>query len=123
MKKARNLAQLTDCPVTRTTRFIGGRWKPIILYVLSGGTLRFGQLAAYIPTISRKVLTEQLKEMEADGLIIRTMYNEIPPRVEYQMSAAGQSLQPILHALGEWGTTVGKGLEEAREGSGLTSNV
>lgn len=114
MKKARYFENPSDCPVTRTTRFIGGRWKPIILYCLSGGTLRFGQLAAFIPTISRKILTEQLKELEADGLVVRTMFNEIPPRVEYRLSEAGASLQPVFLALSEWGANVGKGLEEQR---------
>jgi DNA-binding HxlR family transcriptional regulator len=111
MKKARFFENPSDCPVTRTIQFIGGRWKPIILHCLSGGTLRFGQLCAYIPTISRKILTEQLKELEQDGLILRTMYPEIPPRVEYKLTEAGASLQPVLHALCEWGESRGRNLE------------
>jgi len=67
----------TGCPVSATLEIIGGKWKPIILYYLTSGTRRFGDIAVRIPAISRKVLTEQLKELEKDGLIVRTQYKEI----------------------------------------------
>ncbi len=93
------------CPVTATIALIGGRWKTIILYVLSSRQRRFGEIAARMPTISRKVLTEQLKELEADGLIHRQAYKEIPPRVEYSLTPLGKSLCHILEDLADWGKT------------------
>ena len=93
----------TLCPVTATLQLIGGRWKTIILYSLTAGTKRFGEIAVRIPDISRKVLTEQLKELEADGLIIREQFKEIPPRVEYSLSDLGKSLAPVIRELESWG--------------------
>jgi DNA-binding HxlR family transcriptional regulator len=91
------------CPVTATLTLIGGKWKPIILYCLKSDTRRFGELAARIPNLSRKVLTEQLKELELDGLVIREQFNEIPPRVEYSLSELGRSLSPVLNEMEKWG--------------------
>lgn len=93
-----------QCPVTATLTIIGGRWKPIIIWTLTNGPKRFGQLDAIITGISRKVLTEQLKEMEEDGLITRTEFKEIPPRVVYELSAKGKSLKPVMKAMCNWGT-------------------
>lgn len=98
-------AQTYQCPVTATLSVIGGRWKPILLWTLSNGSKRFGQLDAIITGISRKILTEQLKELEASGLITRTQYNETPPRVEYTLSDKGKTLKPVMKAMCEWGTT------------------
>ena len=94
----------TQCPVTATVQLIGGRWKAIILYSLLAGTRRFGEIAVRIPDISRKVLTEQLKELESDGLIMRQQYKEIPPRVEYSLTELGKSLSPVFRELEIWGT-------------------
>jgi DNA-binding HxlR family transcriptional regulator len=91
------------CPMTATLEYIGGRWKCIILYYLTGTTRRFGEIAARIPVVSRKVLTQQLKEMERDGLIQRTEYKEVPPRVEYTLTELGKSLSPVLKAMSTWG--------------------
>ena len=91
------------CPMTATLEYIGGRWKCIILYYLTGNTRRFGEIAARIPVVSRKVLTQQLKEMERDGLIQRTEYKEVPPRVEYTLTELGKSLSPVLKAMSNWG--------------------
>lgn len=91
------------CPVTATISLIGGRWKTIILYILSDHTRRFGEIAVRMPSISRKVLTEQLKELEADGLINREKFKEIPPRVEYSLTDLGKSLTPILSDMATWG--------------------
>ena len=98
-----NKPESTPCPFTTTIALIGGRWKSIILYLLSDHTRRFGEIAARMPSISRKVLTEQLKELEADGLINRKQYKEIPPRVEYSLTDLGQSLKPILNDMATWG--------------------
>lgn len=91
------------CPVTATIDLIGGRWKVIIISLLLKGTRRFGEISARMPTVSRKVLTEQLKEMENDGLILRQHYNIVPPRVEYSLTELGQSLHPIIAAMNIWG--------------------
>lgn len=92
-----------SCPVTATLGVIGGKWKPIILYCLTSGTKRFGELSVRIPTISRKVLTEQLKSLEEDGLVLRKQYKEIPPRVEYSLTEMGESLSPIFNQMEVWG--------------------
>ncbi|HJV77786.1 MAG TPA: helix-turn-helix domain-containing protein [Paludibacter sp.] len=94
----------TQCPVTATLQLIGGRWKTIILYTLTAGTKRFGEIAVRIPDISRKVLTEQLKELESDGLILREQFKEIPPRVEYSLTDLGKSLSSVFRELEIWGT-------------------
>ena len=93
-----------NCPVTASIELIGGKWKTIILYSLLSGTRRFGEIAVRIPDISRKVLTEQLKELESDGLILREQYKEIPPRVEYSLTELGTRLSPVFRALEIWGT-------------------
>lgn len=92
-----------NCPVSATLELIGGKWKPVILYNLSSGTKRFGEIAVRIPTISRKVLTEQLKALENDGLVERKQFNEIPPRVEYSLTSLGESLSPIMNEIALWG--------------------
>lgn len=93
-----------NCPITASIELIGGKWKTIILYSLLNGTRRFGEIAVRIPDISRKVLTEQLKELESDGLILREQYKEIPPRVEYSLTELGKSLSPVFRELEIWGT-------------------
>jgi DNA-binding HxlR family transcriptional regulator len=95
--------EITDCPMTATLEFIGGRWKTIILYILSSGTRRFGELSVRIPAISRKVLTQQLKELESHGLVNRVQFNEIPPRVEYSLTDLGRSLSKVLLEMENWG--------------------
>lgn len=91
------------CPVTGLLRLIGGKWKPVILYCLRSEKRRFGEISARIPNLSRKVLTEQLKELEEDGLLTRKQFNEIPPRVEYELTELGKSLTPVLNAMEKWG--------------------
>ena len=93
-----------NCPVTASIELIGGKWKTIILHSLLSGTRRFGEIAVRIPDISRKVLTEQLKELESDGLIVREQYKEIPPRVEYSLTDLGKSLSSVFRELEIWGT-------------------
>ncbi len=91
------------CPVTAMLQLIGGKWKPVILYCIRSEKRRFGEISARIPDISRKVLTQQLKELEEDGLVLRKQFNEIPPRVEYELSLLGKSLAPVLHEMEKWG--------------------
>lgn len=98
------LKEKTQCPVSATLELIGGKWKTIILYSLTTGTKRFGEIAVRIPDISRKVLTEQLKELETNGLISREQYKEIPPRVEYTLTDLGKSLSSVFRELEIWGT-------------------
>jgi DNA-binding HxlR family transcriptional regulator len=93
----------SSCPVEATLTLIGGRWKVLILRELFRGTQRFGQLHRSIRGITQKMLTQQLRELEHDGLISRTVYAEVPPRVEYSLTARGQSLKPILAAMHKWG--------------------
>ena len=92
----------SNCPFTRAIGTIGNKWKPIIINVIGGRTIRFGQLDAIIPHITRKVLTEQLKELEEDGLLERLAYKELPPRVEYKLSEKGLAFLPILENIKEW---------------------
>jgi DNA-binding HxlR family transcriptional regulator len=92
----------SNCPFTRAIGTIGNKWKPIIINVIGTRTIRFGQLDAIIPLITRKVLTEQLKELEEDGLLERTAYKELPPRVDYKLSEKGLAFLPILESIKEW---------------------
>lgn len=92
----------SHCPFTRAIGTIGNKWKPIIIDVIGARTTRFGQLAAIIPIISRKVLTEQLKELEGDGLVERMAYSELPPRVEYKLTEKGLAFLPILEDIKQW---------------------
>ena len=89
-------------PFTRAIGTIGNKWKPIIINVIGTRTVRFGQLDSIVPLISRKVLTEQLKELEEDGLLERLAYKELPPRVEYKLSEKGLAFLPILESIKEW---------------------
>lgn len=91
------------CPVEFTLDKIGGKWKCVILWWLRRGTKRFGELMQLMPGISQKVLTTQLRELEADGLIVRQVFQETPPRVEYSLTAYGESLRPITELMCDWG--------------------
>ncbi|WP_312076392.1 helix-turn-helix domain-containing protein [Chryseobacterium sp.] len=91
-----------SCPLGKAMAALGSKWKPIIILVIKDRKLRFGELAARINVISRKVLADQLREMESDGLIIREEYKEIPPRVEYSLTEKGLALLPIFFQLEEW---------------------
>lgn len=91
------------CPVEATLEVVSGKWKSVILWWLRRGEKRFSELMLLIPAIARKVLTEQLRELESDGLIRREAYQEKPPRVEYFLTPKGQSLQPLLKLMCDWG--------------------
>ncbi len=97
------MKELPPCPVEVSLLMIGDKWKVLILRELRSGTKRFGEIRDSINGISQKVLTEKLREMESDGLVIRKAYAEIPPRVEYSLSELGETLGPVLDSLKEWG--------------------
>ncbi|SFJ57682.1 transcriptional regulator, HxlR family [Methylobacterium brachiatum] len=91
------------CAVEATLRLIDGKWKGVILYHLMEGTLRFNEIRRRLTNVTQRMLTNQLREMEADGLIARKVYAEVPPKVEYSLTARGRSLEPVIHALKVWG--------------------
>lgn len=103
MSEKKKIGELPACPVETTLMLIGDKWKVLILRDLMPGTKRFGELKKSIGGVSQKVLTAQLREMETDGLVRRTVYPEVPPRVEYTLTALGRSLKPILDAMWDWG--------------------
>ena len=96
-------AILVKCPVTFTLEKIGGRWKPIILWQLKDGRMRYSEIRRGIPPISEKMLIQQLKELETDGLVIREAKQVVPPYVEYSLSADGQAMRKVLEAMADWG--------------------
>ena len=97
------MMELPACPVETTLMLIGDKWKVLILRDLMDGTRRFGELKKSIGTVSQKVLTAQLRDMEEKGLLTRKVYAEVPPRVEYTLTETGYSLKPILDAMSAWG--------------------
>lgn len=106
MKKQWHMDNPLKCPMVRAINVIGGRWKPIILHILSEETQRFGELRKKIPPVTQKMLTQQLRELEADGLIKRQVYAVVPPKVEYSLTAKGKDLTPILNELYDWGASL-----------------
>lgn len=93
----------TSCPAEATLGVIGGKWKLLILSELFSGVSRFGELRRRLSGISEKILAQHLRELESDGIIARKIYPEIPPKVEYSLTASGKSLGPIINGLHEWG--------------------
>ena len=96
--------ELPACPVSTTVRLIGSKWKILIMRNLMMRTWRFNELKKDLDRISQKVLTESLRSMDEDGLITRTVYPEVPPRVEYSLTELGESMRPILNAMSDWGS-------------------
>lgn len=103
MSEQKAIKELPACPVETTLTLIGDKWKVLILRDLLPGTKRFGEVKKSVGNISQKVLTTQLRAMEESGLLTRTVYAEVPPRVEYTLTELGQSLRPILDAMRSWG--------------------
>jgi DNA-binding HxlR family transcriptional regulator len=99
-----NRRMMTDCDMTYAVNIMSGRWKLLILTQLTNGKLRFGELKKRIPGITERMLTLQLREMETDGLLVRTVFPEVPPKVEYHMTEIGTALVPICAELHKWGT-------------------
>ncbi len=104
--------ELPACPVETTLMLISDRWKVLIIRELLEGTKRFGELKKSIGSVSQKVLTANLRAMEDSGLLIRKVYAEVPPKVEYRLTETGYSLKPILDAMKEWGTNYKKMTDE-----------
>lgn len=102
---------LPVCPVATTVSLIGNKWKLLIVRDILTGAKRFGELRKSLEGISQKVLTDSLREMESDGLLIRTVFPEVPPRVEYSLSGLGETMRPVLDAMEIWGNDYKKLIE------------
>lgn len=118
-KRRRRTAGRTGCAVEATLSVIGGVWKPVILFHLLEGKLRFNALCRLIPAATPRMITLQLRELETDGIIDRHVYPEVPPKVEYELTALGVSLAPVLISMRDWGeklqeTSVDTPVEEAQ---------
>ena len=96
---------LPECPVATSVELIGSKWKLLILKYLLNKTMRYNELKREIDGISQKVLTSTLKSMVEDGIVIRTSYPEVPPRVEYSLSEIGESMRPVIDVMADWGNT------------------
>ena len=93
-----------ECPVSVILKILGGKWKTLIVYILLDGTKRFNELHRAIPNVTQRMLTNQLRELENDKIIIRTVYAQVPPKVEYSLTDIGFALKPILGQLEAWGS-------------------
>src|SRR6266567_3218576 len=103
-KQSKRNQHVYECPIEATVDLVGGKWKAIVLHhLLIKGTLRFGEIKKKMPTVTQKMLTAQLRQLATDGLITRTVYPVVPPRVEYELTPLGVSLGPILVAMKDWG--------------------
>ena len=103
--------ELPECPVATTVQLIGSKWKLLILRNLLERPWRFNELKKSLAGISQKILTDSLRSMEEDGIITRTVYPEVPPRVEYALSDLGETMRPILHAMQAWGDNYKKSVQ------------
>jgi len=92
-----------DCPVAATLEVVGGKWKPLILYHLREGSMRFSELRRVVPQATQKMLTQQLRDLERDGIINRKVYAVVPPKVDYSLTVYGQTLKPLLGLMCDWG--------------------
>ena len=101
--------EMPACPVATTVALIGSKWKLLILRNLMQRPWRFNELKKDLEGISQKVLTDSLRALEADGIITRTVYPEVPPRVEYALSSLGETMRPILNSMEQWGTAYQEG--------------
>src|SRR5262245_20022725 len=106
-RKRENPKKEVSCPVETTLQVIGGRWKVLVLHHLLDGTMRFGALTRALRGISARTLNKQLRELEADGIITRKVYQQIPPMVEYSVTPKGKKLKPVLLAMHAWGESYG----------------
>jgi len=98
--------RVPNCPVEQALGLIGGKWKGIILYHLMDEKKRFGELKKFMPSVTQRMLTKQLRELESDGLIHREVYKVVPPKVEYSLTEKAEPVKPIIMALRDWGTTL-----------------
>lgn len=95
--------RLEECSVRPVLNVIGGKWKPVIIYHLLDGTKRFGQLRKLMPDATQKMLTQQLRELERDGIVTSKVFHEVPPKVEYSLTPYGRTLRPLMTELCQWG--------------------
>lgn len=102
---------LPECPVATTVQLVGSKWKLLILRDLLKGTKRYNELRRSLPDISQKVLTSTLKSMVEDGIVIRTSYPEVPPKVEYSLSPLGETMRPVISVMEQWGTEYKKNIQ------------
>ena len=107
--------EMPDCPVAATVQLIGSKWKLLILRNLMARPWRFNELRRSLTGISQKVLTDSLRTLEEDGIVVRTVYAEVPPRVEYALSELGESLRPVLMAMQAWGENYRKQMQNTPE--------
>lgn len=98
-----NIKKYGGCPVSATLKIVGGKWKPLILYFISVDVNRFGQLQRMMPDCSKRMMTNQLRELEDDGIIHREVFAEVPPKVIYTLTEKGESLRPLFSELSKWG--------------------
>ena len=103
------------CPAETTLDFLSGKWRPMVIFWLMEGALRFNELQRRLGAITHRTLSKTLKEMEVDGLVQRRDYGEIPPRVDYALTDRGRSLKPVLQAMEEWGRVQADGNQEFRD--------
>lgn len=103
---------LPECPVATTVQLVGSKWKLLILRDLLTGTKRYNEFRRSLPDISQKVLTSTLKSMVEDGIVIRTAYPEVPPRVEYSLSPLGESMRPVIKVMEQWGNEYKNNMKE-----------
>ena len=104
-RRHRSELNLANCPVEAALNVIGGKWKSVILFRLSEGTLRFNELRRLLPNTTQRMVTNQLRELERDGMINRKVYAQVPPKVEYSLTELGRTLEPLLANLWDWGKT------------------
>ena len=115
-KPPRDYDCANGCPVEATLDLIDGKWKGVILYHLQDGPVRFNALRRGLPGITQRMLTKQLRELEQGGLILRQVFAEVPPRVEYRLSPLGETMQPVIETLKSWGETYLKGRKRGETG-------
>jgi DNA-binding HxlR family transcriptional regulator len=109
-----------NCPVVAALGVIGGKYKALVLWHLTGGVKRFGELRRLVPNATQKMLTQQLRELEIDGLVSRTVYPVVPPKVEYRLTMVGEGVKPILDAMFAWGSGY---LNDRGMGVGCAKNI
>lgn len=107
-----------SCPVNRAMRALGGKWKLHIVFHLMKGTMRFGALQRAVPEVTQQMLTSQLRELEQDGIVLRKVYAQVPPKVEYSLTPLGEKLHALTEALAEWGQNLPDGSLEEEQATG-----